>query len=637
MNSRHSALAVAALASSLLPLAPLAPFGTAAHAQSVEGLQMPPAAAQLAAPAPLRLEAALSQAPLHTLPPASAGAADLLASLQAWNASGKLPLRNGFTRTLVSPAVVRLSGVTAPPSAPRPFAGGLLGAGGAGELAWGTRITVTDAYRLRLHLSSVNLPAGTRMWVQAPGGTPHDFGLELLTPQGDLWTPSVHGDSLLFEVHVPAGSAAASFAVRDVMELVNLTPGNPGGPGAPGGGAGALAAPPGDPSCIIDSSCSAATASALGSNLANYRHAMAQLTFVEPNQIFSFLCSGGLLNNTRGDGTPYLLTANHCFGDQYGASTLEAVFDYYTSSCNANPPDETTLPIANGGLLLATGTTSDFSFVRLYGVPAGRFLLGWNASAGALTQGTDLYRLSFPFPLSQINPDPERFSHSRFQTGNNIPVCDQVQPGEVPKPRPDFIYASLVQGGTFGGSSGAPLLLANGAVVGQLGGGCAFQGHDPNDGCDYANSEYDGAFSITYPSVAAWLNPTVSAGACVPDAATLCIDRNPGDRRFRVKVHFATVQGGGSSGSGNAIPLSSLGLNEGGMFWFFAANNPELLVKIIDGCALNSRFWVFYAATTNVGFTVTVTDTVALTQQTYANQDQGAAVPVQDTSALPCQ
>ncbi|HEV3459185.1 MAG TPA: trypsin-like peptidase domain-containing protein [Thermoanaerobaculia bacterium] len=625
---RRSALVAALLAFGLFHLAT---FATDARAQSIQGFQMPAAPAPLAAPAPaLRLEAAMAQAPLHTLPPASVGAADLLASLQAWNAAGKQPLRNGFARTLASPGIVRLSGPlggSAPQAAPRPFAGGLLTASAAGELAWGTRVTVQDAYRLRLHLSDVHLPAGTRMWVEAPGGPAHEFGLELLSPLGDLWTPSVKGESLLFEVHVPAGAAAASFAVREVMELIQLGPG--------GGGASPLAAPPGDPACIVDASCPAAT-SALPNLAAKYRHAVAQLIFVEPGQIFSFFCSGGLLNNTRSDGTPYLLTANHCFADQYGASSLEATFDFYTASCNAATPDETTFPVANGGLLLATGTTSDFTFVRLYGVPAGRYLLGWNANASALTQGTSLYRLSFPFPLSQPVPDPERFSQSTFQTGNNIPVCDQPPPGEIPRPRPDYIYASLVKGGTFGGSSGAPLLLGDGKVVGQLFGGCAFAGHDVNNGCDYANSELDGAFSVSFPSLAPWLAPSVSPGACVPDATTLCIDRNPGDRRFKVKVSFATVQGGGLSGSGNAIPLSSLGLNEGGMFWFFAANNPEMLVKIIDGCGLNSHFWVFYAATTNVGFTLSVTDTVALNQQIYANQDQGAAVPVQDTAALPC-
>ena len=629
MTTRRSALAVAALVSGLLHPA------LAGRAQSIEGAWMPPAAESRTAPAPrLQLESALAAAPLHTLPPASAGAADQLAALQAWNAAGKLPFKNGFTRVLTSPAIVRLGGVASVPATPQPFAGGLLAAGDTGELAWGTRVTVQDAYRLRLHVSDVHLPAGTRMWVESQGGTPREFGLELLSPKGDLWTPSVKGDSLLFEVHVPAGAGAASFAVREVLELVDLA--TAGGTSAAGSRAGSpFAAPPGDPSCVIDSSCSAASALL---NLGSYRHAMAQLFFVDQNQ--GFLCSGGLLADTKSDFIPYLLTANHCFADQSAASSLEAVFDYFTISCNGTPPDETTLPTAFGGYLLATNTKSDFTFVRLFSVPdtvpAGhRFFLGWNANAGALTQGTPLYRLSFPVPGSTI--DPERYSQSFVQLNDtNFPDCGNVQPPDVPKPRPDFIYGQLQKGGTFGGSSGAPLLLGNGEVVGQLGGGCAFAGHDATNGCDYANSEYDGAFSVSFPSIATWLSPTVAPGACVPGATTLCIDQIPGDKRFKIQVSYATSQGGGQSGSGGAIPGAGLGVTQGGLFWFFSASNPELLVKIIDGCSLTSHFWLFYAATTNVGFTLTVTDTVALTRQTYTNQDLQSAVPVQDTSALPC-
>ncbi len=621
MITRRTALAAAALVSGLLYTA------SSGRAQSVEGAWMPPAAASRTAPAPrLQLESALAATPLHTLPPASAGAADQLAALQAWNAAGRLPFKNGFTRVLVSPAIVRLGGVAGDArivATPRPFAGGLLAAGGTGELAWGTRVTVQDAYRLRLHLSDVHLPAGTRMWVEPQGGTPRAFGLELLSPKGDLWTPSVKGESLLFEVHVPAGAGAASFAVREVLELVDLAR------------AGAGVSDTGEASCVIDSSCSAANALP---DLDSYRHAMAQLFFVDQGQ--GFLCSGGLLRDTKSDFIPYLLTANHCFADQSAASSLEATFDYFTSSCNGNPPDETTLPTADGAQLLATSATSDFTLVRLTSapdtVPSGhRFFLGWNASAGALTQGTSLYRLSFPVPGNTI--DPERYSQSFVQLDdNNFPYCGNAQPPDVPKPRPQFIYAQLQKGGTFGGSSGAPLLLGNGEVVGQLNGGCAFQGHDPNNGCDYANSEFDGAFSVTYPSIATWLSPAVSPGPCVPGATTLCIDHSPGDKRFKIQVSYATSQGGGQSGSGNAIPLSNLGVTEGGLFWFFGASNPEMLIKIIDGCALDSKFWVFYAATTNVGFTVTVTDTVGLKQAVYTNQDLQAAAPVQDTSALPC-
>jgi hypothetical protein len=62
-----------------------------------------------------------------------------------------------------------------------------------------------------------------------------------------------------------------------------------------------------------------------------------------------------------------------------------------------------------------------------------------------------------------------------------------------------------------------------------------------------------------------------------------------------------------------------------------------MLVKVINGCSLNNQFWVFYAATTNVGLTVTVTDEQTGHKHQYTNNDGHAAAPVQDTSALPCQ
>ena len=127
-----------------------------------------------------------------------------------------------------------------------------------------------------------------------------------------------------------------------------------------------------------------------------------------------------------------------------------------------------------------------------------------------------------------------------------------------------------------------------------------------------------------------------AASGCTPGPTTLCIDQNAGDRRFMIQTSYHTSEGGGSSGAGSAIALSSLGITEGGLFWFFGATNPEMLIKIIDGCSLSSHFWVFYAATTNVGFTVTVTDTATGHQAVYENPDQSAAPPVQDTSALSC-
>ncbi len=137
-------------------------------------------------------------------------------------------------------------------------------------------------------------------------------------------------------------------------------------------------------------------------------------------------------------------------------------------------------------------------------------------------------------------------------------------------------------------------------------------------------------------AVAVALTQNVSIGGCIPTNTILCIDDQSGDRRFRVQVAYQTAQSGGRSGNGQAIPLSSLGVSAGGIFWFFDPTNPEMLIKVIKGCAVNNHFWVFYSAGTNVGLTVTVTDTVTGHTATYTNPDLKAAPPVQDVNAFTC-
>jgi len=127
-----------------------------------------------------------------------------------------------------------------------------------------------------------------------------------------------------------------------------------------------------------------------------------------------------------------------------------------------------------------------------------------------------------------------------------------------------------------------------------------------------------------------------TGGSCTASSTVLCIDNTSGDKRFKVTTTFQTSQGGGSSGNGQAIPLSSLGITKGGMYWFFSADNPEVLVKVLNGCGVNNRFWVFITAGTNVGMVTTVTDTKTGSVQTYTNNDLTAAQPVQHTGAFVC-
>jgi plastocyanin len=124
---------------------------------------------------------------------------------------------------------------------------------------------------------------------------------------------------------------------------------------------------------------------------------------------------------------------------------------------------------------------------------------------------------------------------------------------------------------------------------------------------------------------------TVAAGPapCVPGATTLCLN----DQRFKAELRWRIPDG--TTGAGVAVPLDFA--PDSGLFYFFQPSNIEMLVKVLDACAPPfERFWVFYAATTNVEFTLTVTDTQTGAVKTYTNPLNQSAAPVQDTNAFVC-
>ena len=147
-------------------VAPAAPQAVGAYLDA--GTSRP---AELAAQShpPLRLAEALAREPLLSLRPAGEAAGDQLDALTAWNRSRREPARIGFARPLPAPAVVRL-GWTQLPARPVRHAQGILATSFSGALVWGTHVRVGGAYRLRLHLSQVELPPSTRFWVWGLGG-----------------------------------------------------------------------------------------------------------------------------------------------------------------------------------------------------------------------------------------------------------------------------------------------------------------------------------------------------------------------------------------------------------------------------------------------------------------------------------
>ena len=113
--------------------------------------------------------------------------------------------------------------------------------------------------------------------------------------------------------------------------------------------------------------------------------------------------------------------------------------------------------------------------------------------------------------------------------------------------------------------------------------------------------------------------------ACAETPEELCFLEG----RFQVRVRWATV--GGGEGDGIAVPERS---DTTGQFWFFDPQNRELMVKVLDGCAVNDRVWVFLAGGTNVELTVTVLDTATGQERIYTNGQGQTFETVLDTDAF---
>lgn len=109
---------------------------------------------------------------------------------------------------------------------------------------------------------------------------------------------------------------------------------------------------------------------------------------------------------------------------------------------------------------------------------------------------------------------------------------------------------------------------------------------------------------------------------CQVGVETLCLSNG----RFKVEVEWVAA---GETGAGQAVPLSG----DTGFFWFFSSDNLELVVKVLDGRAINGHFWVFYGALSDVEFRIVVTDSVTGRRKVYENPE-GTQASFGDTGAF---
>ena len=249
---------------------------------------------------------------------------------------------------------------------------------------------------------------------------------------GEFWSGTVDGDTIVIEFYKRTDENGQGFKIFEISHILAERDWR------------LRANEPDVLNCEVDASCYGDPE----------KNAVARIVFNDNGG--TYVCTGTLLNNVVQDGTPYLLTANHCINSQAVAQTVETYWFYQTTSCNSgvlrswvhSPP---------GANLLATQASNDFSFLRLQNnAPGGVYFSGWTSAAQPA--GTAVFGLHHPD--GYIPPSVN--SYLRRSTGS---IMD-----------PNFSCLGLVNGyrtgwasgGSEPGSSGSGLWNSSHYLVGVL-------------------------------------------------------------------------------------------------------------------------------------------------------------------------
>jgi glucose/arabinose dehydrogenase len=377
---------------------------------------------------------------------------------------------------------IRVSNLTKAQARGRPsasYAGGRIDAPGDGWLVWTTEIFSPGATGLRVEIRDAVLPPGCKVFVT--DGRAQVHGPYSLTNEPFL-ANTVFGPRVYVQMQIPAEAAELASNGLAIYEIAHIEDRGEGSAGAPGLGSGRRGGAHVAVSCGLKEFCRPdAPEDAL---LETASLGVARINFRAGTSIFQ--CSGGLLRDSTDSGTPFFLTANHCFASQAIASTLEAHWRY-RKVCGQSLPGLGSFPVTRGSTLVATSPATDFTLVQLsQRPPAGSHFFNWSHRDISDVEST-VYRVHHPFGRPQ---------HRQRSLVRPVRPCDEW-------PTKHALFSSPQDGGTNNGSSGSLVFRANGTtpeVVGQLYGGC----FRSVPACGYWN--VDGAFAQTYLKVRQYLD-----------------------------------------------------------------------------------------------------------------------------------
>ncbi|MFP4690556.1 MAG: InlB B-repeat-containing protein [Bacteroidales bacterium] len=340
-----------------------------------------------------------------------------------------------------------------------------------GTRLWRLGIASPGAYSLNLTFDEYKLPEGASLYVYDTGRS-HILGaFTHRNNQEDLYfaTTLIPSDSIIIEYVEPPG---VDFPGRLKLQTVTHAYRDPGGFVKSLGSSG---------SCNLNVACE--EAEGWDDQIS------ASVMLLTGSNGF---CSGAMINNTKNDARPFLLTANHCYRTP---STVVVWFNWESQDCE-NPEESPPYDALSGAVSRARNAGSDFWLLELnHDVPESYdpYFAGWNRTLEEELTDTIV-------GIHHPRGDIKKFSFAN----EGVQAASYLEePGSG-----DTHWYITWSGGTTTepASSGSPLFDGRGRIIGQLHGGYAACGNTRPDWYGRFGRSWEGG-QTEGTSLRPWLDP----------------------------------------------------------------------------------------------------------------------------------
>jgi len=342
----------------------------------------------------------------------------------------------------------------------------------------------SEAVALRAEIKIIHMPKGAELRFYNPTNPEEVYGPYLIDQirgqmvDDSFWSPVIESDSIAIEIFLPKGLDCddLSIAIPQVSHLWSSVLNSC--------GERRLSEISASGYCNIDIACTDWKGS-------YEERSVAKMLFTKGGSTYA--CTGtALTDKDPSTYIPYFLTSHHCISTQAAASSLITYWNFQKSSCYG-PNPSTVTQRTGGAKLLSTGSSTDYTLLRLYqNLPSGTAFAGWTGATvnygskvvGIHHPGGDLKKISFG--------TTQQGFYDCTGSGDGGLTCNP-HPGDG-----THIAIQWYDGTTEAGSSGSALFDNQGHVIGSLRGGVA--------SCQNPNGlDYYGRFDLTYPKVERWL------------------------------------------------------------------------------------------------------------------------------------